>query len=232
MLHFTHLKNHDEAAQFLASCVAEDLRKILAKKDSATLAVSGGRSPIKFFQELSQKDLDWARVNITLVDERIVPTKHDDSNSYLVHQHLLQNKAKAATWLPLIQDELDEEALKNNEQVLAFALKNFTQPDIAILGMGNDGHTASLFPQAPQLKQAIHPEYPDLLLITHPITVPHNRLTMTLAAIEQTPHLYLAISGIQKREIYNQAAKELTAQFPISYVLHSQKVQPHVIYND
>ena len=75
----------------------------LDNKGSAVLAVSGGRSPIPFFQALSQKDLDWQKVGITLVDERIVPTTHADSNTALAHEYLLQNKAAAATWIPVVE---------------------------------------------------------------------------------------------------------------------------------
>ena len=101
---FTQTESPAQSAQVLADAVAQNLRDTLATQPRATLAVSGGKSPIAFFQALSQQDLDWARVNITLVDERIVPTAHVDSNTGLVRQHLLQNRAAAAQWLPLIDD--------------------------------------------------------------------------------------------------------------------------------
>jgi len=93
---FTQTESPAASAQVLADAVAQNLRDTLATQPYATLAVSGGKSPIAFFQALSQQDLDWARVNITLVDERIVPTHHADSNTGLVRQHLLQNRAAAA----------------------------------------------------------------------------------------------------------------------------------------
>lgn len=232
MPQFTQLDNAQHSAQYLVQAVADNLRQLLAKQERVTLAVSGGRSPILFFQTLSQINLDWQRVNITLVDERIVPTDHDDSNTHLVHQYLLQNQAKAATWLPMIQEGVDEGSLKNHQQVLDFALQHFVQPDIVVLGMGNDGHTASLFPQAPQLAEAINPNCSSLLWITEPVTAPHDRLTMTLNAIEQTTFLYLAIAGAEKRQIYEQAKQKVCSNLPISYVLHSQKVKAHVIYHD
>ena len=229
---FTQTANAAASAQVLADAVAQNLRDVLAQQDRATLAVSGGKSPIAFFQALSQQDLDWARVNITLVDERIVPTAHADSNTGLVRQHLLQHRAAAATWLPVVDDDADEGSLKNSAAAVEFALQHYTQPDVLVLGMGGDGHTASIFPQAPQFADAVRPDYPQPLLHTTPITAPYERISMTLAAIEATPHVYLAIAGADKRRVYEAAAQAQSAQYPISYVLHSQKVNAHVIYND
>ena len=229
---FTQTESPSQSAQVLADAVAQNLRDTLATQPRATLAVSGGKSPIAFFQALSQQDLDWARVNITLVDERIVPTRHADSNTNLVRQYLLQNCAAAAQWLPMIDDAASEGSLKNTAAAVEFALRHYTQPDVLVLGMGGDGHTASIFPQAPQFADAVRPDYPQPLLHTSPITAPHERISMTLAAIEATPHIYLAIAGADKRRVYDAAAQAQSAQYPISYVLHSQKVNAHVIYND
>lgn len=221
----------DSAAR-LADAVANNLRETLTKQDRAVLAVSGGKSPIAFFQALNQADLDWSRVDVTLVDERIVPTAHADSNTALVHQNLLQNRAAAANWLPLIDNAVDEGSLKNTTQAVEFALTHFRQPDILILGMGGDGHTASIFPQAPQFDDAVRADYPQPLLHTSPITAPHERISMTLAAIERTPHIYLAIAGAEKRQVFDQAAQNKSQTFPISHVLHSKKAQTHVFYHN
>ena len=229
---FTQTESPAQSAQVLADAVAQNLRDTLATQPRATLAVSGGKSPIAFFQALSQQDLDWARVNITLVDERIVPTAHVDSNTGLVRQHLLQNRAAAAQWLPLIDDAASEGSLKNPAAAVEFALRHYVQPDVLGLGMGGDGHTASIFPQAPQFADAVRADYPQPLLHTTPITAPYERISMTLAAIVATPHVYLAIAGADKRRVYEAAAQAQRAQYPISYVLHSQKVNAHVFYND
>ena len=229
---FTQTESPAQSAQVLADAVAQNLRDTLATQPRATLAVSGGKSPIAFFQALSQQDLDWARVNITLVDERIVPTAHVDSNTGLVRQHLLQHRAAAAQWLPLIDDAASEGSLKNPAAAVEFALRHYVQPDVLVLGMGGDGHTASIFPQAPQFADAVRADYPQPLLHTTPITAPYERISMTLAAIVATPHVYLAIAGADKRRVYEAAAQAQRAQYPISYVLHSQKVNAHVFYND
>ena len=125
-----------------------------------------------------------------------------------------------------------EGSLKTPADAVAFALRHYVQPDVLVLGMGGDGHTASIFPQAPQFADTVRPDYPQPLLHTSPITAPHERISMTLAAIVATPHVYLAIAGAEKRRVYDAAAQAQTAQYPISYVLHSQKVNAHVFYND
>ncbi|SSY70702.1 6-phosphogluconolactonase [Alysiella crassa] len=232
MTNFIQTQNAAQSAEQLAQAVAQNLRDVLAKQDHATLAVSGGKSPIAFFQALNQMDLDWARVQITLVDERVVPTNHADSNTALVREYLLQNQAAAAKWLPVIDDNADSGSLQNIAQTLEFALQHYTQPDVLVLGMGGDGHTASIFPQAPQFADAVRADYPQPLLHTTPVTAPHERVSMTLAAIEATPHVYLAIAGAEKLAVYRQAEHAQTQQFPISYVLHSNKVNANVFYHD
>lgn len=232
MTNFIQTQNAAQSAEQLAQAVAQNLRDVLAKQDHATLAVSGGKSPIAFFQALNQMDLDWARVQITLVDERVVPTNHADSNTALVREYLLQNQAAAAKWLPVIDDNADSGSLQNIAQTIEFALQHYTQPDVLVLGMGGDGHTASIFPQAPQFADAVRADYPQPLLHTTPVTAPHERVSMTLAAIEATPHVYLAIAGAEKLAVYRQAEQALTQQFPISYVLHSNKVNANVFYHD
>ncbi|WP_304334371.1 6-phosphogluconolactonase [Conchiformibius steedae] len=208
----------------LAQAVADGLRDTLSRQPHATLAVSGGRSPIAFFQALNTQDLDWSRVNITLVDERIVPTTHNDSNTALVREYLLQNRAAAARWLPLIADG---ELAPTPAVALPFAQQHFVQPDVVVLGMGADGHTASLFPQAPQLSAALAPDAP-ALLHTSPVTAPHERLTLSLPAIERATAVFLAIGGAEKLAVYQQAAERARMDLPVSLILHSEKVRVDV----
>lgn len=230
MIKFKEYPNATDSAQALAQAVANHLRDILQKQERATLAVSGGKSPIPFFQALNQMDLDWKRINITLVDERLVPTDHADSNTKLVRDYLLKNQAQDAEFLPIVSDAACESSLKNIDETVEFALQRHQQPDVLILGMGSDGHTASLFPQAPQFTDGIRADYPQPLLHITPTTAPHERISMTLTTIANTPHVYLAIAGEEKRAVYQQAEQGIHPDFPISHVLN--KVNTHVFYNN
>ncbi|MDO5058623.1 MAG: 6-phosphogluconolactonase [Neisseria sp.] len=227
---WTEFADAAAAAEGLAAAVAHNLRDTLAVKERAVLAVSGGRSPIAFFQALNQADLDWSRVDITLADERIVPVSHADSNTALVREYLLQNRAAAANWLPLIDDAADEGRLKNTADAVAFAVQHYRRPDVLVLGMGGDGHTASLFPQAPQFSDGISPDFAAPLLHTTPVTAPRERISMTLNEIIAVPHIYLAIGGAEKKAVFERAAEAQTAELPISFVLHSPKAVCNVYY--
>ncbi|HFC3621689.1 6-phosphogluconolactonase [Neisseria gonorrhoeae] len=222
-------ENAAEAAQSLADAVADALQGALDEKGGAVLAVSGGRSPIAFFNALSQKDLDWKNVGITLADERIVPTNHADSNTGLVREYLLKNKAAAAVWIPMVEDGKTETEL-HPDAVVDYALKHYKQPDVLILGMGNDGHTASIFPKAPQFQTAIDGSAGVALVHTMPVTAPHERISMTLDAIAHTGHVFLAIQGEEKKAVFDQAAQGENREYPISLVLNHQGVNCHVFY--
>lgn len=218
----------DAAAQAvaLAQAVAQALRGAVARKGGAVLAVSGGRSPVAFFECLSREDADWARVTVTLADERLVPPQHDDSNGRLVCAHLLQNRAAAAAWLPLVDGETDTAC---PETALAQAQARFRQPDVAVLGMGEDGHTASLFPQAPQLAGAVSPDAPPLVHTT-PVTAPHERVGMSLNALLAADTVLLAIQGGAKYAVYRQAAAGRTPALPVSLLLNHPTKDCHVFY--
>ena len=216
-------------AAALAEAVANCLRDCLHTQGHAVLAVSGGRSPIAFFEALSQAKLDWPNVTITLVDERLVPPQHADSNAVLVHRHLLQHTAAAARFLPLVGEQTD---VSDPAAALAEAETAFPTPDIAVLGMGADGHTASLFPQAPQLTAAVSPECRSKLVHTSPITAAHERIGMSLNALAAVPQLLLSIQGADKRAVLEQAAATPSSERPISLLLHRANVHCQVYYAD
>ena len=154
----------EELAETLARDVADELIRAIAAKGKATLAVSGGATPKLFFDKLSRAELSWARVTVTLVDERQVPESSERSNARLVRKHLLQNKAAAAKFVPLFDNA---EAGK-------------TSPfDVAVLGMGSDGHTASFFPGADRLAEALDSDTPQRLIEISAPGAGEPRLTFT-----------------------------------------------------
>ena len=180
-------------AETLARDVADELSRAIEAKGRATLAVSGGTTPRLFFEKLSMIDIPWSRVAVTLVDERQVPETSERSNARLVRQHLLQNRAAAARFVPLVDNP-------DAEKMPAF--------DVAVLGMGNDGHTASFFPGGDTLAEAIDAETSKRLIA---ITAPPSgepRLTFTLPVLEQAGRLALHIEGTEKKQVLKKALAE------------------------
>lgn len=195
----------------LCADIAGRLRARLEHNGSCTLAVSGGRTPVPLFDALSKVELDWARVQVRLVDERHVPPHHPDSNEGLVRRHLLVGNAAVAQFHGLYRpgENIDEAVAAANDETLPIHL--------ALLGMGDDGHMASLFPDASQLDEALAPDAPRYLHITPP-DAPHERISLSLAALRACDHLILHITGAHKREVLFIAEHRVNPQLPISYL--------------
>ena len=182
-------------ADALALNVAKQLSDAIDARCTATLVVSGGRSPVAFFQNLARQKLDWSKVVVTLADERWVPIEHADSNAGLLKRYLLQGPAAKAQFLSLYSATANLElAAEQADRLLA----ELPPIDVLILGMGDDGHTASLFPNSPNLAEALAADgtrrcYPMLAP-----TVPHQRLTMSRALLASAETTVLSISGQSK----------------------------------
>ncbi len=208
-------------AAALAQAVAADLAAALAARGCASLAVSGGNTPKAFMQALAQQPLDWGRVTVTLVDERWVPESSDRSNAALVRSHLLQGPASEARFLPLHRDTAEPEtSLAEVARSLADALPL----DVAVLGMGEDGHTASFFPGGDLLEQALDPDGTSAVLPMRAPGAGEPRITLTLPVLLAARRLYLHIEGAGKREVLEQALAAVngTGLLPIARVLASR----------
>ncbi|MGL6247348.1 6-phosphogluconolactonase [Pseudomonas sp.] len=200
-------------ADGLALNVAKQLSDAIDARGSATLVVSGGRSPVAFFQNLAKQKLDWSKVVVTLADERWVPIEHADSNAGLLKRYLLQGPAAKAQFLSLYSATANLElAAEQADRLLA----ELPPIDVLILGMGDDGHTASLFPNSPNLADALKADgirrcYPMLAP-----TVPHQRLTMSRALLASAKTTVLSISGQSKLTTLSAAlAGDDVAAMPI-----------------
>ncbi|HWL27530.1 MAG TPA: 6-phosphogluconolactonase [Burkholderiaceae bacterium] len=192
--------------------IAQLLSSAVDRGQKARLAVSGGRSPIPLFERLSNEDIPWHNVAITLVDDRYVPVDHEDSNEALVRRYLLQNRASAASFTGLVGDADDIARSVERANRLTGHI------DVAVLGMGDDGHTASLFPDAAQLPDALDPQQVRRYLHITPPTAAHERISMTLAALLAVGHLILPIAGEHKRNVLRKAQEAPTPALPVSYV--------------
>ncbi|WP_434677854.1 6-phosphogluconolactonase [Pseudomonas sp. R1-18] len=206
-------------AEALATRVATRLSAAIDDNGTATLVVSGGRSPVAFFKSLATQPLDWSRVVVSLADERFVPTEHADSNAGLLQRHLLQGPAANARFVGLynVAASLDEAA-----QVADRTLAELPPIDVLILGMGDDGHTASLFPNSPNLTEALSLESERLCLPMLAPSVPHQRLTMTRRLLASARLPILSVSGQAKLDTLRTAlASDDIAQMPVRAFLDS-----------
>jgi 6-phosphogluconolactonase len=198
----------------LADHIAAGLAQDLAKFGAASLAVSGGSTPKDLFQCLSKCDLDWANVQVTLVDERWVVLGSSDSNEQLLRDNLLQNHAANAQLVGLKTSHATaDEGLAETRQRIA----NITTPFSAVvLGMGGDGHTASWFPQAENLEELLDPAGDNNVDITNPVTAPHQRITLTLPAVLSSREIIVHIVGGEKRRVLESASE---ANYPIAKIV-------------
>lgn len=218
----------DTLAAKLAEAVAGNLAEALAKQKRASLVLSGGSTPLPFFKQLSQVDLDWSNVDVTLADERWVPSGDPDSNADFVAEHFLQGYAKAANFVNLYQDsDTPEAALPNVER----ELEKLAQPfSVVILGMGSDGHTASLFPNTAGLSEAIDLNNKANVAILRPTTVAQARISLTRRALLNSDYRYLHITGEQKRTVLENAlAPDVDNPLPIASFFE-QQVPPISVY--
>lgn len=212
----------DELNHVFASEIAKQLVRSIDATGSASLFVSGGRTPVSLFQTLSKKALPWDRVKVALVDERWVDETDDASNTKLVKTHLLVNEAAAATYINIKTPHFDAyDAQADVEAKLQSIAQPFT---VIILGMGEDGHTASLFPCSAEVAKGIDPTNHSLCLAATPTTAPHQRMSLTLNAIAGAENIYLHLTGEKKKTVLQQAMEDEQNPKPIVSVIQRAEV--------
>jgi 6-phosphogluconolactonase len=217
-------------SQELATQVATSLRASIAARGMASLVVSGGRSPIQFFEALRVAPLDWSRVCIALADERWVPPADSSSNEKLLRDHLLREAAAAARFTGLKNAAATPDSGANS------AWETFAQIprpfDVVVLGMGDDGHTASLFPDSPSLARALDPAAaPGCIGMVSP-TVPTARLSLNLSALLDSRRIVLLINGDAKWRVYAKASGPGAAlDMPVRTVLRQRATPVDVMWS-
>ncbi|HTN96950.1 MAG TPA: 6-phosphogluconolactonase [Nordella sp.] len=198
----------------LAADVAACLSNAITDRGTALLAVSGGTTPTLFFNFLARVKIDWARVTITLVDERCVPESDERSNARLVRENLLEAEAAAAKFVPLF-------GKGHAERLGPF--------DAVILGMGNDGHTASFFPGGDNLAAALELEGTRRIMTMSAPGIPEKRLTFTLPVLLDSGFIALHIEGAEKQKVLAAAeGPGPVKDMPIRAVLRAR--EPVVLY--
>jgi len=203
----------------LADKLASELKNCLLLHDHASFAVPGGTTPGPIFDSLCAVDLDWTRVHVMLTDERWVPETSERSNTRLLRARLLVNRAAAATYVPLYAEaETPEEKLPE----LAAALAPELPVSVMLLGMGEDMHTASIFPGADRLDHALHGD--DTLVAMRAPGAPEPRITLSAKVLKSAMNRHLVIVGGAKREALEQARHLPPQDAPVAAILSGTTV--------
>jgi 6-phosphogluconolactonase len=213
------------AAADMARRIGAILGEAIAERGVASIALSGGRSPRPVLEALSAMALDWEKVIVTLVDERWVAPDHADSNERLIRETLLQGAAAKARFVGMKNGAADAYA---GQAACEAAYAALPWPlDIALLGMGEDGHTASLFPEAKELAEGLSTSA--LTLAVTPPAAPHQRMSLSASAILKSRHIFLQIGGAAKKAVYDRAlAGGPVEELPIRAALCQHQVSVEV----
>jgi 6-phosphogluconolactonase len=213
--------DRDSLTTELATTITALLNQGITQNDRASLAVSGGSTPVQLFECLSAMNLPWQKVDILLVDERWVSPIDLDSNEHLVKKHLLQNRAKAANFTGMWNSA---KTASEGEEKCGTQLQKIHRPfDVLILGMGGDGHTASLFPGAAKLPLATDMDSGKICMGIAPISAPHERMTLTLPVILESKQIFLHITGQNKKDVLEKALGDgPVEEMPIRFILQNQ----------
>ncbi|MGK0373984.1 MAG: 6-phosphogluconolactonase [Arenicella sp.] len=225
-------------AEHLAGEVAQQIFKAINEKGSAVLALSGGSTPKPLFEALVEHDIDWAKVIITLVDERWVDQDHVLSNAAFMKTYLLDKLPDSVRFVPLYQKAETVEAS------LPFVISDYLQItnstvdaprsfDIVILGMGSDGHTASFFPDAENIDELVDIDSNEALLSCKSPSSQVERVTWSLPVLLNTNFLALHFTGYDKRVVFEVASENGDSRMlPIRSVLFQDRVGLNVYYAD
>jgi len=202
------------------------------RRDAASFVASGGTTPGILFDALSMREAPWDRVFVTTTDERWVSSSDDRSNEKLVRTRLLKNRAAAATLVPLMTPHASpEDAEADVDRAIAAMPRPF---DVTLLGMGNDGHVASLFPGAKELGAALDLRAPALVRAMTPANIAATgpRISLSLRALLASRLIVILVRGEEKMETYRRAIGGADIfEMPVRAVLHQAGVPVEVYWS-
>ena len=202
-------------AQDVADAIAKCLRDAIETREVARLVVCGGNSPLGVFAALAETALKWDAIHITLADDRQVPADDPDSNIKLLAEHLLKNHASAAHFTPLH----------------ALDASGWMPFDVVVLGMGADGHIASLFPDMLDDAAALKLDAPPQILYPEARGNPClPRITMNLSMLTNSNAVFLLIKGAEKMAVINEALEFAQQRYLVGVLLAQKKIAPQLCY--
>ena len=208
-------KNRDELIERVASKISTDLSNALDRSESVTFAVPGGSTPGPILKKLSESKLDWKRVQVILGDERWVPNSHKRSNTRLIKETLLKNEASKAKFVHMYADfDTPEEGILHINKNLDACLPL----SVALLGMGADMHTASLFPGSSNLKLALSIDAPNLVAVSAP-GISERRISLTARVLNSSQTKHLVFFSREKKRVYDEALSLDPLSAPVLGVL-------------
>jgi len=216
LIRFREFSDRTAAGCAAAELIAESISACLEQQSQCGLVVSGGSTPGPCFDELSTLSLDWSKVIVIPSDERWVPADHPDSNERLIRERLLHDQAAPGGFLPLFREGV---AAGEAPALIDRSLARIPSPlGCVLLGMGEDGHFASLFSDFEGLRAALEPESKNLSLVVQTAGSPHLRISLSLAALINTRQTVLLIFGQSKREVF-EAAVQGGSGYPVESLL-------------
>lgn len=214
-MEFIEYPDRDMLALSLADRIAGQLTQALRTQDRASLCVPGGTTPAPVFETLSGVEIDWSRVTVILGDERWVPGDHPRSNGRLLRRHLVKDRAEGAEVIDLYTGDADPDT---GAAALAERVAGMRPLTVALVGMGTDMHTASMFPGAEGLAQALASEAPPVMAM-RPAGEEEARITLTAPILRDAMHVHVLIMGPEKRAALERAQALTPEEAPIRALL-------------
>ena len=202
----------DSILDSLTQSIIDSLISSINLNGYASFVVCGGNSPLQLYDNLSKMDLDWSKVSVFLGDDRAVPSDHADSNNYLIQHNLLKNNAASASFHSLLD--------------LKISIDDIKRPfDVVLLGLGNDGHFASLFPAQLNNTEAFDiSAAPALIVSDQELGSPsYKRISMNLSLLTDAKRCILLVPNQNKRKIVERALED--SQLPLHFLLTQKKTR-------
>lgn len=227
---FQNFDTRESASARVAELASTSLQRAIQSHREASIMLSGGNTPGRSMELLSQASLDWQKVTAGLVDERFVAPNEEGSNEQLVRSTLLQNAARSAKFISMFHENA---SLKESAQIANDSYKHVSPITFVLLGMGSDGHTASWFPGTDHLETALTSEESVIAVDSNDVSGARNfryRLTLTKSALASSQDAVLLLFGEEKKRVYLESLHMTPQERPIKAAIEALGAKLTVIW--